>query len=162
MKQHNYSNFQLVALVILRVLVGWYFLYEGLSKVFSQGWSSFGYLMDSQGIFSDMFKALAQNQVLMPVIDIVNIYGLIAIGLLLILGLFEKTAIVGAFTLLLLYYMSHPAIMDATYMLPPEGSYLWVNKNVVMMGALIVLAAFPSARRVGLARYFFKNKNLRK
>lgn len=48
---YSYSNIQLTFLVILRVLIGWYFLYEGLAKVFTPNWTAFGYLIDSKGIF---------------------------------------------------------------------------------------------------------------
>jgi thiosulfate dehydrogenase [quinone] large subunit len=42
---YSYSNIQLTFLVILRVLIGWYFLYEGLAKVFTPNWTAFGYIL---------------------------------------------------------------------------------------------------------------------
>lgn len=158
MKKNHYSGFQLISLVILRVAIGWYFLYEGLAKLLSPGWTSYGYLMDSQGWFAGIFRSIGQNQTLMPVVDIVNTYGLIIIGLFLILGLLEKIGYIGAVTLLILYYLSHPASLNVTYILLPEGSYLWINKNIVMLCAVVVLMAFPTARRIGLDRVIFKNK----
>ncbi len=158
MNSIKHSKFQLISLVILRVVIGWYFLYEGLAKLLTPAWTSYGYLMDSQGLFANLFKSLGQNQSLMPIIDAINIYGLILIGLLLILGIFEKAGYIGAIALLVLYYLSHPASLNVTYMLPPEGSYLWINKNIVMICAIIVLMAFPTGKRVGLARFFCKNK----
>ena len=77
MNQYSYGKAQLFWLVALRVTIGWYFLYEGVAKVMTPGWTSYGYLMDSQGWFVSLFKALAQNQALMPVVDALNIYGLI-------------------------------------------------------------------------------------
>lgn len=82
--RYSYSKTQLFWLVALRVTIGWYFLYEGVAKVMTPGWTSYGYLMDSQGWFAPLFKALAQNQALMPVVDALNIYGLILIGLSLV------------------------------------------------------------------------------
>lgn len=161
MKSKTTSNFQLTVLVILRVIIGWYFLYEGLAKLLSPGWSAYAYLVDSQGFFSNLFNSLSQNETLMPIVDAFNVYGLILIGLLLIVGLFEKSSIIAAILFLLMYYLSHPALIDSQYMLPPEGSYLWINKNIVMMSALFVLLAFPTAQRIGLARYFFNKKNKR-
>ncbi len=158
MKTNIYSKFQLVSLVLLRVVTGWYFLYEGLAKLLTPGWTSYGYLMDSQGLFSELFKSLGQNQSLMPLVDALNVYGLIAIGLMLILGLFEKAGYIGASMLLILYYLSHPASMNVTYILPPEGSYLWINKNIVMLFTVIVMMAFPTGRRIGIDRVIFKNK----
>lgn len=156
----RYSNPQLFWLVVLRVVIGWYFLYEGLAKLLTPGWTSYGYIMDSQGIFAGLFKLLGQNQSLMPLVDAVNIYALIVIGLFLMLGLFEKISCIGAVVLLVLYYLSHPASLNATYLFPPEGSYLWINKNIVMLCAVIVLLVFPTARHIGLDRFIFKTENL--
>ncbi len=152
-----YSRFQLVFLVLLRFAIGWYFLYEGVAKLLSHGWSSYAYLIDSQGIFEDLFKLLTQNPTVMLLIDYINIFGLILIGLLIILGLFEKISYIGALLLLIMYYLSHPALIDTNYMLPAEGSYLWINKNVVMIFSLLVLYVFPTAKRVGIERIFCKN-----
>lgn len=156
--RYNYNKCQLTGLVILRFAIGWYFLYEGLAKFLTPGWTSYSYLMDSQGIFAELFKTLGRSQALMPIIDAINIYGLIIIGLLLILGIFEKAGYIGAISLLALYYLSHPASINTTYLLPPEGSYLWINKNIVMLCAIIVLMNFPTAKRIGLDRIIFKNK----
>ncbi len=157
-KYYNYSKTQLFWLVVLRVVIGWYFLYEGLAKVLTPGWTSYGYIMDSQGLFSGLFKSIGQNTALMPLVDAVNIYGLIIIGIMLILGLFEKVGYIAAISLLALYYFSHPASLNAVYILPPEGSYLWINKNIVMLAATVVLMVFPSARNIGLDRIIFKNR----
>lgn len=157
-KYYNYSKTQLFWLVVLRVVIGWYFLYEGLAKALTPGWTSYGYIMDSQGLFSGLFKSIGQNTALMPLVDAVNIYGLIIIGIMLILGLFEKVGYIAAISLLALYYFSHPASLNAVYILPPEGSYLWINKNIVMLAATVVLMVFPSARKIGLDRIIFKNR----
>ena len=37
-----YTNFQTTALVVLRVLIGWHFLYEGLAKLGNPYWTSAG------------------------------------------------------------------------------------------------------------------------
>ena len=44
---------QLYGLVTLRVLIGWHFLYEGISKIINPYWSSAAYLLDSKWIFQD-------------------------------------------------------------------------------------------------------------
>lgn len=159
-KKHitNYSSSQLLWLVVLRVAIGWYFLYEGLAKLFTPGWTSYGYIMDSQGIFAGLFKLLGQNESLMLLVDAINIYALIIIGLFLVLGLFEKIGYISAAILLVLYYLSHPASLNATYLFPPEGAYLWINKNIVMLCAVIVLLVFPTAKHIGLDRFIFKNR----
>lgn len=158
MHAYNYSKSQLFWLVTLRVLIGWYFLYEGLAKVFTTGWTAYGYLLDSKGVFAPMFEALAENPDLLHIANIINNVGLIAIGLSLLLGAFGKIGHWGAIVLLVLYYISHPPLIDVKYMLPPEGSYLWVDKNLVMLGATIVSMVFPTSKIIGLDRVIFKNK----
>ena len=49
---------QLTGLVLLRVLIGWHFLYEGVSKLINPYWSSAAYLLDSKWIFSSLAKTI--------------------------------------------------------------------------------------------------------
>lgn len=161
-KRQNYSHPQLYALVALRTLIGWYFLYEGLIKFFNPNWTSFGYLKDSKGLFTFFFEFLTKHEWLMSIVDIINVYGLIAIGLFLILGFFARTASFGAIALLGMYYLSHPPLIAVNYMLPPEGSYLWVDKNLIMLCAVVVLILFPTSKRIGLDRLAFHKKSKNK
>lgn len=158
---NRYSKPQLISLVTLRVVIGWYFLYEGLAKVFSPNWTSYGYLMDSEGAFASIFKEMAMNPTMTQIADILNIYGLIVIGLCLIVGAFSKLAKLGAMGLLAMYYLSHPPLLDVNYILRPEGSYLWIDKNTIAFFALVVLLYFPTSKEIGLDRYIFKLKKER-
>lgn len=157
-KQTSYSKLQTTSLVLLRLLIGWHFLYEGLAKVFNSSWTAYPYLMDSQGFMSGIFHYIAENPDLLSISNIINIYGLTLIGLFLILGCFSKYSIIGAIAFLSLYYLSHPPFIGADYMMPTEGSYLWVDKNLIEIGALLVLLAFPTSHIIGLDQYIFKNK----
>ena len=47
----DYTNYQLSILVILRVLVGWHFLYEGIAKMMNPNWSSVAFLLEYKWIF---------------------------------------------------------------------------------------------------------------
>ncbi|MBI3466474.1 MAG: hypothetical protein HY000_25960 [Planctomycetes bacterium] len=53
-------------LVVLRLAIGWHFLYEGLHKLESQGtpqaWSAEGYLRGATGPFADFFHKLADDK----------------------------------------------------------------------------------------------------
>lgn len=155
----NYSNAQLSLLVILRVVIGWHFLYEGFSKIINPNWSSTGFLLDSKGLFAGMFQSMAGNPDIVKVIDIMNAWGLTAIGLGLIAGLFTQVATVAGMVILAFYYISHPPLINAEYAIPSEGSYLFINKNLIEFFALWVLYIFPSGNRIGLDRLIFKNKN---
>lgn len=45
-------------LTLLRIILGWYFLFEGISKILVSGWTSKNYLLGSTWIFSDFFFGL--------------------------------------------------------------------------------------------------------
>ena len=60
------NDFQFYGLVVLRVLIGWHFLYEGISKLINPYWSSAAYLLDSKWIFSGLAKQLSQIQHYLP------------------------------------------------------------------------------------------------
>ena len=156
--KYNYSNSQLIILVIARVLMGWYCLYEGITKLINPNWSSLAYLIDSKGIFSGIFHSLASNSTILLIVDFLNIWGLIIIGLGLILGLFTRIATIAAIVLLGFYYLSHPAIIGAQYILPSEGSYLWVNKTLIEIFLLSILLVFPTGKHIGIDRFIYNKK----
>jgi len=155
----TYSKPQTFWLVTLRMLVGWHFLYEGIAKILNLKWTSMGYLMDSQGWFASMFHNMAANKSLMSVIDFMNEWGLFLIGLGLIVGCFTRIACLGGIALLGLYTLSHPHFIGVDYMLPFEGSYLLIDKNLVELGALAVLFVFPTSKVFGLDGIIMKYKN---
>jgi len=156
--QPNYSNWQLTLLVVLRILIGWHFLYEGLSKLLNPDWSSVAFLLDSKGFLSSFFYSFASNPDILRIVDFLNIWGLILIGLGLILGLFSRISIIAGIVLLGMYYLSHPPFIGYTFAVPTEGSYLWINKNLIEMTALAVLLAFPTWQQIGVDRFIFKKK----
>lgn len=155
----NYSTTQLWVLVVLRVLIGWYFLYEGVTKLLSPSWSAYGYLMDSKGWLTPVFNWMAETPVALTLVNYLNIYGLTLIGLSLLLGVFSRLGSIGAVVILALYYLSHPPLMDVSYVLRPEGSYLWVDKNLIIMASVMVSGlVFPTSNRVGIDRFLQRKK----
>ena len=154
----TYTNAQLSWLVILRVAIGWHFLYEGLVKLMNPNWSSVGFLLDSRGFLESFFHALADHPNTIYIIDQLNIWGLILIGLGLILGFLARPACIFGIMLLTGYYLSHPPFVGLKYAVPSEGSYLIVNKNLIELIALAVLFVFPSSRYIGIDRLIFKKK----
>lgn len=142
-------------LVALRVAIGWHFLYEGVVKLANPNWSSVGYLLDSKGFLSGFYHWLASDPALLRVVDVMNVWGLIAIGLGLILGLLTRAATWCGIILLAGYYLSHPPLVGLTYGLPAEGSYLIVNKTLIELVGLVVLLNFPTGRSIGIDRLIF-------
>lgn len=147
----SYSNARVAALVTLRMLIGWHFLYEGLVKVLNDRWTAAGFLTESQGIFSGFFNWLASQP--LAVVDFANRWGLILIGVGLIAGLLTRYATLAGMLLLALYYLSNPPLPGLIYSQPTEGSYLIVNKVLIEAAALWVLLLFPTGQIVGLDRW---------
>jgi thiosulfate dehydrogenase [quinone] large subunit len=158
-KLTDYSTLTTTALVILRMLIGWHLLYEGITKLINPYWSSAGYLMESKWIFSGWFQSIVANPTALKIVDFLNEWGLIAIGLGLIAGFLTEIAAIAGIVLLLLYYFANPPFVGLTYSMPTEGSYLIVNKTLIEAAALLVLAVLPTGRKIGLDVFLFRKRS---
>jgi thiosulfate dehydrogenase [quinone] large subunit len=151
------SRGQQFALVALRTLIGWHFLYEGYVKLLQPAWgrdghplaawSSAGYLKAASGPFADVFHTLGAAA-WVGKLDVGVAIVLIAIGFSLMLGLFTQSGCSGAMALLAVFYVSAMPIG-----LPEphaEGTYLIVNKNLIELAATGVIFAFRTGRIAGL------------
>jgi len=153
----HFTKLQSFALVILRITIGWHFLYEGGVKILNPQWTAKYYLLDSAGFMKGFFELIAGNQTLLTISDYTNAWGLALIGLSLIVGIFTRYSSIAGIALLLLYYLSHPAFPGLEYLFPSDGSYFIINKTLVELFALLVLFAFPTSHIFGLQR-LLKNK----
>ena len=114
------------------------------------GWSSAGFLKESKWILSGFSQWILSNSSVLHAVDFLNTWGLIAIGLGLILGLFARLAAISGAILLLVYYMSNPPLIGLEYSIPPDGSCLVVSKTLIEAVALFALALFQTSSIVGL------------
>ncbi len=119
---------------------------------------------DSQkGAFNSELQKLLTNEqksvVLPPIqkkmgfihwINLMTIFGITAIGAGLFLGLFTRIACLGGIGFLAMTYFTIPPFPWLP--VPPlnEGNYVFVNKNLVEMFAMIVLVTTNSGRWFGL------------
>ena len=140
------------ALVALRVVIGWHFLYEGIAKLQAPAFSAAGYLNQSRGPFAPFFKSLAADPNTLAWINPLTMWGLVAVGLGLVLGCFTRLASLGGILLILMFYLCNPPFVGYFYAIPTEGSYLVVNKNLVELAALVVLLLTRSGHVAGLDR----------
>lgn len=152
MTDQTRSRSALLSITVLRVLVGWHFLYEGIAKLTAPAWSAAGYLKQARGPFADLFKSLASQPNLLANADLITMWGLALVGVLLMLGLFTRFASLVAIGFLLLFYLCNPPFVGYFYSIPTEGSYLIVNKNLVELSALVVILLTGSGRFAGLDR----------
>jgi thiosulfate dehydrogenase [quinone] large subunit len=156
---NTYSKSQTFWLVALRMIIGWHFLYEGLVKVLNPKWTSYAYLLDAGGWIASWLHGLAHSAQWLAVADFLNTWGLVLIGLGLVAGCFTRIATVSGIALVAVYYLSHIPFIGSSYMMPSEGSYLWIDKNLIEIVALAALFVFPTSQKYGLDRYIFKVKS---
>lgn len=148
----GFSRSGMIAITLLRVFVGWHFLYEGIAKLTSTSWTAAGYLKQARGPFAGLFRSIAAQPNLLERADQITMWGLTIVGLLLILGLFTRLASLAGMAFILLFYFATPPFVGYFYSIPSEGSYLIVNKNLVELCALIVIFVTGSGRFAGLDR----------
>lgn len=154
----NMTRCLILALTVLRIAIGWHFLYEGLIKVLNPEWSAYSFLNAATGPFASFFKSIVANPGALDFINFLNQWALVLIGLSLILGLFSRWASLGGILLVGLYYFASPPFMGLAGTAMAEGNYLIVNKNLIEILALFVLFQFSGSKIYGLDR-FIKSKN---
>ena len=145
-------------LTLLRIAIGWHFLYEGHAKFFSGNWTSAGYLEASRWILGGAFQWMASHPAVIALVDAVNIGGQILIGLLLITGTLTRAASLAAMALLLLYYLANPPLVGLGLAVPADGHYLVVDRNLIEMLTLAFLAALPVTALPGVDRWFVRRR----
>ncbi|MCF8335316.1 MAG: DoxX family membrane protein, partial [Bacteroidales bacterium] len=94
--------------IVLRIIIGWHFLYEGIVKLMDPDWSAESFLNGSQGFLSEAFQWMASQPAVLEVVNVLNIWGLILIGVGLFLGFFARTAVYAGILLLFFYYIAYP------------------------------------------------------
>jgi thiosulfate dehydrogenase (quinone) large subunit len=152
------SPAQATTLVALRTLVGWHFLYEGFVKLWLPAWgrdgvpmgpwSAAGYLAGANGPFAAIFRSIGRSP-LGPTIGVAVAAALVAAGLSLMLGLFTQAGASLALVLLASFYLSNVPTHGVP-MTGAEGTYLFVDKNLVEAAAVAVLLAFRTGTIAGL------------
>lgn len=131
-----------IALFMMRIGLGWLFVYAGWSKVVTfftaaPDWTATGFLMGTEGRpFEAMFQVMANN----VVIDYLNAYGLLLIGIAIVLGVLVRWASFWGVLMMLLYWA-------AVY--PPEHALL-VDDHIIDALCFVVLASLGAGRAWGL------------
>lgn len=81
-------------------------------------------------------------------------WGLVILGIMLLAGFLTRPACLLAALLLLMFYLAQPALPWVPENPKAEGHYLFVNKNIIEMIALLTLATTDSGRWLGLDGVF--------
>ena len=129
------------SVVLLRIFMGWYFLYAGWSKVVTyftpaKDWTATGFLMGVEGPFKPFFASMVNS----PIIDYLNAYGLLLIGVAVMFGLLVRFASLWGAVLMFLYWMAD---------FPPEHGFI-IDDHLILMWCFIVFATVDAGRTLGL------------
>jgi len=157
-EERIYSTMQVTVLLALRYLIGWHLFYEGMAKLLNPQWSSLGFLQQSQGVLSGFAKWIISSPGILNAVDFLNTWGLIAIGLGLLLGLLVKPAAIAGAALVFVYYLNAPPLIGMESAMPVDGNNLLVNKTLIEAVALCVLALFPTSNVFGIDALLAKLK----
>ena len=152
------SSLQQFALIALRTVIGWHFLYEAYYKIVSPAWSRSGgpltpwtseaYLRGASGPLAKIFQWMANSGRIVWMDRSVKV-ALLLIGLSLLLGLFTRYGAAGALFLLSLFYLLYIPTLGVPQP-NAEGTYLIVNKTLIEAFAVLVLLVFDTGRIAGL------------
>ncbi|HBH82193.1 MAG: hypothetical protein A2X05_03405 [Bacteroidetes bacterium GWE2_41_25] len=130
------ADWKKILLTLVRMAIGWHFLYEGIAKLLIPKWTSFSYLSNSSGPFSGLYHWMASTPAVLKTVDILNVSGLLLIGAALFLGLFSRIAAVCGALLLTMYYFAYPPFGDSLFSVS-EGHLFIIDK--IFIEALVLL-----------------------
>lgn len=136
------TSLRSLLLVGLRISLGAYFFYAGVSKVINPDWSAAGYLKNAE-TFPSLYSWLASSDIL-PLTNILNEWGLTLIGISLMLGLFTRLGALAGVVLMVLYYfpaLSFPQVGEHAYI---------VDDHIIFIFALLLLTVLAAGRTWGI------------
>jgi uncharacterized membrane protein YphA (DoxX/SURF4 family) len=162
MKNKNQKSIRRWLITVLRVAIGWHFLYEGLVKIVAGNWTASAYLLNTSGFLSGFYHWIANTPALLQASDVLNMFGLLLIGLALFTGYSVRLASWAGILLLALYYFAYPPFGSS---LPgeAEGHLFIVNKLFIEAAALLFIViskdkGYGIDRLIGLLRKSKKEK----
>ncbi len=143
---------QQIALVVLRLAIGWHLFLQGYGKLAQPAWSAASYIEQATGPLAGLFRALAAQATLLRLCDALVPWALLSLGLLLMLGLLTRSASISAVLLLTSFVLARPPLLlGGILVVGADGNAeLYVNQTVIEILGLIVTLAFDTGRMIGL------------
>ena len=152
--------YQRLFITILRVAIGWHFLYEGISKILQGNWTASGFLLNTSGFFSGFYHWIASSPALLRVSDILNMYGLVFIGLALFIGLFSRIASLAGALLLTLYYFAYPPFGNP--LMSASDGHLFIVDKLFIEAAVLLFLSFYREKGYSLDAFISMYRNRKK
>jgi thiosulfate dehydrogenase (quinone) large subunit len=137
------------SLLSLRLVMAYVFLSAGIQKVLDPGWTAAGFLTNAVpegNPFAGVFAAMADGWLWL--IDPLNVWGQVLIGLALLVGAFVRLAALGGAMMMLLYWLTQ---FQAGLLLglPVENGFV-VTYHLVYAIILFGVGAFGAGRILGV------------
>ncbi len=132
-------------ILILRLAMGWLFLYAGVIKILDSSWSASGYLNNAQ-TFAQLYKWFASD-LNIGWVNFVNQWGLTLVGLALILGIKVRWASTAGILFIILYYFP---VLNFPYV--GEHSLI-IDEHVIYILVLWALIIFRSGEQWTVGPY---------
>lgn len=139
------SKWQKLSFFLLRVSLGWLFLYAGLSKLINPAWTAGGFIQGAK-TFTHLYAWFLQPSIL-PSINFINEWGLTLLGISLILGLFVRLSSALGILLMILYYL--PRLQGVH---PDPNSYI-VDQHIIFIFVLFLFMAWRAGRVWGMDKW---------
>ena len=134
---------------LLRIAIGWHFLYEGLWKLMQKGdWSCASYLGAAQGPLAPAFTWMASQGWVVAAGDWCVMLGLVAIGLSLMSGILSRVAALFGVALMAMFYCCQPPEPFAEAFSGADGRFFVLERNAIEALGLLLVAATPCWRGV--------------
>lgn len=144
-------NLQHVFMFLLRIAMGWFYLYAGITKVLDSEWTSLGYLKGAKSMVW-LYHWLLNPHVL-PVVDFMVKWGFVLLGASLILGLFVRlSGYLGALLMFLLYL---PILH-----FPFVGQFYYIIDDHIIYILVLLLLVQSRAGQIGGLDKWFANTQL--
>lgn len=141
------SKSQKFSIFLLRIAIGWFFLYSGITKVLNPEWSAAGFLGEAQ-TFSGMYEwfSSAGN---IGWVNFINSWGQFLIGLGLVAGAFTRLASFFGILMMILYYFPG---LDFPYI----GHGFLIDDHVIYILIFVLLITFRAGQYWGVDMYINK------
>ncbi len=134
---------QKISLFLMRVLLGWMYLYAGVTKVMKADWTAGGYI---KGVL--LYQWMLQPEVL-SIVNFMNKWGLTLLGISLILGVGMRISVRLGVLLMILYYI-------------PVMKMPYVDQHVVYSLSLVLLLVFGADKVWGMRGWLEEKRWVKK
>lgn len=139
-----------ISFLILRVGMGCYMFYAGITKVIDPTWSAEGYIKSAHSFI--WFYEQFLNPAVLPVVNFLNAWGLTLLGISLVCGLLVRWSTIPGIVLMLLYY---GAALDFPY---PDAHSFIIDQHLIYSSALLLLYVFRVGEVWGLDYFIYRKK----